>query len=403
MSDPRPIPTPIRQHWQRIRYQLVPVLVFCAASVTAIWLWGQHAGLTSAVGEVEVLRIDVTAPADGMMVSAGRDWQMFDSVQKGDLLARVDDGLVKAALITLQKQIAQIEKELAATEAKTRRDLEEYARERAGLGTDEVVSLRRLQMDIEQLRLQILDRQAQLQTDEIELKRQVERYDAVSKLAEKGVETQARLWDLRLQRDVVKERKEGNEKGLAEAKKQFHEGQLREKALRESLGKLRATTQPASPLDVYLAPIRASIDVEEARMRELTLQIEAREVRAPFSGSVREIFRWAGQTVRMGDPILTLVSEEQPHVMAYVREHHLVEPRIGMRVDMRVRTLPVRTVEGLIDQVGPQIVRVPLQHLRDPKIPEWGLPVRISMPEASGIRAGELVDITFRRPVHSER
>ena len=57
------IPTPLGQHLLRVRIQLVPVVAFLVSAALAVWLWGQHAGLANAVGEAEVARIAMTAPA----------------------------------------------------------------------------------------------------------------------------------------------------------------------------------------------------------------------------------------------------------------------------------------------------------------------------------------------------
>ncbi|KKL57501.1 hypothetical protein LCGC14_2234800, partial [marine sediment metagenome] len=36
------IRTPLLQHWRRIRYQLLPVLVFGGMVVVTGWLWKRH-------------------------------------------------------------------------------------------------------------------------------------------------------------------------------------------------------------------------------------------------------------------------------------------------------------------------------------------------------------------------
>ena len=67
-----------------------------------------------------------------------------------------------------------------------------------------------------------------------------------------------------------------------------------------------------------------------------------------------------------------------------------------MEVAVRNRSLPQRMVRTRIDRVGDQIEPVPLHHLRDPNLMEWGLPVRIAVPVEFALRPGELVDLTFR-------
>jgi len=406
MAEVHTIRTPWNQQFRRIRYQLVPVVVFGIAVLATVWLWAQHAGLATAVGEAEVARLDITAPANGVLAwinvaapvpgdangSPGRQWEMFDTVTQGQILARLDDATARASLATLRKTIAQLQMELVATEAEVRLDFAEMARDQADQQNDMIVQLRRLAMDVEELRMEVLDREAAIETDKLELQRQQDRYEAIEKLANRGQETQAVLWDVRLERDVVKKRIETNESVLTAARTRLKSAQRREATLRTSVP--APTTTPAT-IQTFLDPIRAAIAIEEARMEEVRQEIKLLTIRAPFDGMIRDIFRRPGQAVRLGEPVLTLIADESPHVVTYVREHHRIGPRVGMSVNMRVRTLPVRNVDGHIAQIGPQVVRVPRQQLRDPDIPEWGLPVRIALPEDCGIRPGEIVDITF--------
>jgi len=186
----------------------------------------------------------------------------------------------------------------------------------------------------------------------------------------------------------------GRQSALAKAEEQLSQAQARQEAHNKETGNFPELELAA--LETLLAPIHASITVQQSRLAQINRQIHSLEVRAPFKGVIREIFRWPYQTVRMGDPIMILVASKSTHVITYVREHHRIELWPRMPVELRVRAAGMEPVKGHIAQIGPQVVAVPLQHLRDPQIPEWGLPVRIELPSDSGIRPGELVDITFK-------
>ena len=49
-----------------------------------------------------------------------------------------------------------------------------------------------------------------------------------------------------------------------------------------------------------------------------------------------------------------------------------------------------------VKQVGPRVEAIPTQQLRDPKTPEWGIPVTIAIPREVKFRPGELVEVRFR-------
>ena len=394
MVDLRPIRTPLSQHWRRVRYQLVPVVSFCLAVGTVFWLWGQQSGRAFAVGEVEATRIDLTAPDNGMLVSAGGPrWELFQSVRKGQLVARLDDRQLKAEIATHQKRVLALKKEMSATEAQLRMEFARLERDEASFEFEKIQRLRRMELDVETIRLEILDREGQLAADGLELSLLTERLAQIGQLVRDKVETPARHADLKREHDVLEKQIAGNQAALIEAGNQLEEAKRRAKAMKNSLN--LPTTRPAA-LETYIAPVRAAIAVEEAVMKEISLEIAALEVRVPFDGMIREIFRRPGQTVRRGEPILTIVSDQTQHVISYVRQHHRVGPQVGMTVEMRVRTLPVRTVKGTVKEIGPQIVRVPRQHLSDPQVDEWGLPVRIAIAQDQTLRPGEMVDITFK-------
>ena len=68
-----------------------------------------------------------------------------------------------------------------------------------------------------------------------------------------------------------------------------------------------------------------------------------------------------------------------------------------MPVDVVVRSTPRKKVRTWVEHVGAQVEPVPPHQLHDPRVLEWGLPVRIAIPPGLSLRPGELVVVTFRR------
>lgn len=381
MSDLPRVRTPWVQQWRRIRYQLLPVLIFGSAVVTATWLWGRHFGLPLAVGEVHAVRVDAVTPVDGLLVKvADRLPDLFDAVQKDELVARLDSKPTLAMLATLEAELTRLRKQVTATEALTKQD-------QAARLHSEMTEVRRLTLDIEKLRLDILDRKQQIETDKIEVQRLEALAQATKTLVEKGIESQMNLVNIEKQRDLVKERIQSNEVALKEAEKQRDESQKR-------LGQFATT--PMADLDSVLAPIREAITAQEARIKEVKVQIEALEIRAPISGTITAIHCWPGQNVRAGTPIITIAAAQGQYIVSFVRQEQRVTPVVGMKVDVRARTLPRQTSIAQIEEVGPQVEPIPSHQLRDPRVPEWGLPVRIAMPQGLQLRPGELVDVAIK-------
>ena len=50
-----------------------------------------------------------------------------------------------------------------------------------------------------------------------------------------------------------------------------------------------------------------------------------------------------------------------------------------------------------VSHVGPQIELIPEHQRQNPARPEWGLPVRIEMPDDLSARPGELLDVRFKK------
>jgi len=144
-----------------------------------------------------------------------------------------------------------------------------------------------------------------------------------------------------------------------------------------------------------LSPVRTAIEVQEARIRELELQIKSLDIRSPIDGTVVAITHWPGQQVKAGEAIATVATEQTPYIVSYVRQQQRIQPSVGAAVEIRSRSNPSLAIEGIVDQIGPQVEAIPAHQLRDPRVAEWGLPVRIVLDGKPSLRPGELVDVKF--------
>ena len=110
------------------------------------------------------------------------------------------------------------------------------------------------------------------------------------------------------------------------------------------------------------------------------------------------IHRWPQSAIKAGEPILTVGSDERRYIVSYVRQEQHVDPKVGMEVEVRKRAAISPTKHTVVEQVGPQIELIPVHLCRDPKYPEWGVPVRITLPKDKDFagRPGELFEVTFK-------
>ena len=143
-----------------------------------------------------------------------------------------------------------------------------------------------------------------------------------------------------------------------------------------------------------LAAIPAKLEQINTALASLQMGITA-----PVSGTVYRIYLRPGQLARAGDPIMEISADGSTYVVSYLREEQqYIRPTPRMQVEVRPRADPRRMVEGTVDTVGSTVEAVPARQLRDQRVPEWGLPVRLTIPADANLHPGEIVNLAFKKP-----
>jgi len=407
------IRTPFKEHMRQMRYQLIPVLVFLFGIYTVVVLWGKHTELPNGIGAVKALRFDIVSPVDGVLVALpnmDKPLDMFDPVTKGQLICKFDDTAVNATIATLQAELKQFTVQLAATDAEMKLQFAERLGDKSDRRQSLLDDARRLAIDLEKKKLDVADRTIDIETGRIALKRHAEKLAIVKELVAQKLETPYVLSDTQLQHDVQEKELSEQEKTLIAAKALEVEAQTRvgefskmireEDILRAAQGatdSLAATIQ--QEIDVFLKPVEAAIATQRARLHEAVLQLKSLEIRVPeivSSGTIVEVYKMPGQAVRAGEPIMRIANLDSMYIVSYVRQPNRVSLEVQTPVGVQVRTIPIMASKSMIARIGPQIESVPTRQLRDPKVPEWGLPVKIEVPRDLPLTPGELVNITFQ-------
>lgn len=381
MREPATIPIPWKQHWRRFRFATLPWLGFGVLTAAALWTWRHQGVQPHTLGEVEAVRVDLAAGNNGILAPlASGPWTVFDVVESNQVVAQLDDRPIRAQLLTLTEELGRLHKELDAAGMKL--TVSEADRARV-----HVTDLERLHLELEQHRLSVLDRQAQHELNRLELQRYSTRVDCLQPMYERKL-----ISDLEMK----------NEQTLRdEAAKRFAEGAqaLHEAEAQQVLAEGRLEQFPgllAADVAKELAPVAAAAEVQRARIRELDIEIQRLTIRAPFRGLICTIHHWPGENVRVGDPIVTLAADRGRFIVAYVRQEQRLRPEVGMAVDVRSRVGLSQPQSTIVERVGPQVEPIPLHQCRNPKMPEWGLPVRIALPAEFTGRPGELLQVTFK-------
>jgi multidrug resistance efflux pump len=381
------ISVPWTLRWKRFRYGPLPALTFIGCLAAVLWLWDRQGKTSRNVGEIEAVRVNVAAGIAGTLAPLGQGpWTLFDHVEEKQIVARLDDRPVQARLDTARGELLRLRKEIDAETAK----LAISEPDRARVYSAEAA---RLQCDVEQRRLAVLDRQIQLELARLELQRLDTKLECMKPLYAKKMVSELEMTDARLLRDEAARRVEEYKKSLKEAQNQQQDAASR-------LSKYPALQ--LAEVAKILAPIVAAIDVQQSRIREVQVEIDRLVILAPIRGTICAIFHWPGENVQAGDPIVTIAAAEARYIVSYVHQDQRLRPTVGMDVDVRLRMPAARPVASRVERVGPQAEAIPLHQCRDPKVPEWGLPVRIALPPDFPAKPGELIDIDFKTRPNGE-
>lgn len=387
------IRTPLKQHLRRLRYQLLPILVFCACVYTTALLWSTQIMGGTVQGEVTATPHSITAMSEGLLIPlpADRVWKELDRVTKGDLLVRIDPEPTRMALKIAQSELKGLEAELADTEAKLQD-------ERALRVDRREVEARRLIVSVESLNLDVQDRQGALGSDRVQLKHLATRLTTLIQLVKDGVEGQYTLMQAQTEYDTLAEKIKQEGLALKEAVK------IRDLAI----ARMKAYDPNIADLDLLarLAPTRAAIATQTLKVAELTDELTRLDVFSPVDGKIVAIAGRPGQNVAAGQMIMTVEPTVGTHIMSYIPEDRMVAVSEGMAVTITVRGRKPLIAESIVDEVGPAVEAMPRHQLTNAKMREWGLRVRIPIPKAlvaelaklkptQQLRPGQLVEVHF--------
>jgi multidrug resistance efflux pump len=154
---------------------------------------------------------------------------------------------------------------------------------------------------------------------------------------------------------------------------------------------------------VAFAKLRHARASLELRWKEVRLQSEMRVIRAPITGTLVAVYCWPGQTIHQGALVATIAADHGRHIVSYVPEQSSLQPTAGMPVTVRPRLAGADRLETKVEKVGRQIRRIPDHQLGSAAVPQWGLPVRIKLPNNAALQPGALVDVVFHRRDSNER
>lgn len=367
----KPIPSPPGAIFKEFRITVVPYLAFAVMLGATMWLWKGYVGPTVLVGEVESVKAVVSS------ASAGRLAQV-----QVDALQRVASGQVVAKILPVEPRVLDAQIALS----KARIDLLRVGMDPDLRKQNNRINYEKLKLDWMSKRVELMSAKAKYVYVQLELARVEKLFAGLGTNSPKISPSIFSKGDLDIaRRDSAMAEAEMNELGtlvesVEQSLKQMAPGEIK---LDDEI--------PSS--------VRSAIGVEERNLDLMEAQFAPVDLIAPFDGIVSVIHRVSGESIQAGDAILTIAREKPSRVVAFVRQPINMDPKPGMKVEVRARSGTRPQGVGEVINVGSQLETIFPSLL--PKTSnqggngnsELGLPLLVSLPPDFPVRPGEIVDL----------
>ena len=350
----------------------MPVIIWFAALVGAGYLF---------VDQSETVRLKGIVCCDEQIINSVETGyisslpvKLFQQINEGDTIAVIKentsakDSYVNATLLarkaTEEAELERLRSELIAAQ-------QNLIQEESDLISDHKSMERRLAIDLENARLQILEIKLGLEPDKLALKDIEVEIEIVNKLLKEDAAEEYELQRIEAQHKILASKVAQQEKLLASAKDNYEYAQIRKDEFEHKY--------PLRPKlsEVELAPIRNAIIVQERKIAELMKQQDVIVLTAPFNGIITCLDYKAGQTVVRGDPIMKIVKPTPTSITAWLPESQMKLLDERSKVEVVSLDKPHLKFESHISNVSIAIEEIPQRLWDDPAIPKWGRAIQI--------------------------
>lgn len=351
--------------WREFRIRVLPLLVFVGTLAAAMVFWRQQVPANALMGEVEPVTANVSSPKSGVL--ANLTISRLQLVKAGDQIAQVittDPRVLQSSLAVILAEIQLMRVNIEPVSGEQR-----YA-----------LNYDRFRLDWMEQRVEVATAKTRLQLAESEFRRVTELYR--DKVVSEKIYEEAQITKEQLEAEVQERTRliEEQEKNLSALQ------------LRSGVSSTNANVTLAQTV------MQASINVQEEKLRLTEADLSPIVLRVPIDGVVSAVLRRSGEAVMAGEPILTISGGASDRIIAYMRQPLLMEPKIGMPVQICARSFKRSAAEATILRVGTQMepIKQYLLPFSNNQIPEMGLPILVSLPPSLRLMPGEIVDLRLR-------
>jgi len=405
----------IQQRHLYIFKRFVPFIAWVAAAFWAVGTWSDRHSVLMFSGQVVADSWEVSGITTGVVKDIRV--KLYDNVEKGQLLASLDDSVFLAELEVSRKELTRLESQVIAVET----ELQSGAAEMSGDWTSD---LRRFQVDVQRLRIEVLDLDLQEKKLQANLRRQQDTQESSSQRAEilSAKETIAEIEWNRLDvlsrqgsvavADTNSARRQWldvvNERLIVEQELHLANGQI------ETLGstlkslalsgvanqeQLRLAQQRLDEFvdtelgvalltnDPRVKTVQDAVNVQTARLESLAVEYRSLQLRAESTGVVTSILAQPGQSVLPGEALVLLSNSTPTQALGWLKER-ISHTKIN---DLKFNALSGASQEIPVSLVtiAPVFEQLPQALWSNPSVPEYGQPLLFALPPDTGLLPGE--------------
>ena len=392
------ISTPLRYRLQRARTKFLPFAFFLAACAGCVFLLQFQNQKIVRVGEVEAVDYNLTTPLPGVVQWATRDGEkipVFTKVKKGQVIAGLDDEPVRKQIYAVKQQVMALgefatSKLAGALNPTTDGELAAASGPHAGFEQAEDSDSRNAQIEA----WQALSGFAELSMKKIrhcEQKLELRKIDAhLRTLQPASLENQPIVAPAAGQQQLQTQRLK-----ITGQLQQLASGILSgEKPAIEEMRDVDTDNLPTADQILFRQRSDRCRFITE-QLASIASMAEALDIVSLAKGQISKAFVRSAQSLQQGIPVATVTPSTGTWVVVYAREQGIVRVAEGTRVTVSLLGDQRQKFSSTVASVGPKIESIPSRQRSNPRIEEWGRPMRIAVPSNIEIPPGSLVNVAF--------
>lgn len=318
---------------------------WAVAAGVALWANLAPESRGTAPAMVEVRSVSLSSPEPARV--AAIEVRAGDAVSKGQVVARLDSTRIDGELAIARARLSELESNVRAQEAVLRVDRFKLADREASQAERAAVEVAQYEADEkrDRARLEQLDEQLERQ----------------AKLVEEQLSSVGTLNALKLERAALAKRVEAWAATVARAKE-----------ARLGADKRAGTWGKADPLvEQQLEPLRAAARAEAEHIALLERLHDGQELKAPFGGRVSAVLARAQESVRVGQPLLTITDDQPTQAVAWVDQAWAGQVEVGDEVVLVPVDRSSAPRKARVVRLGPGLGETPVRFRPYPDRPTF--------------------------------